>query len=182
MYNEADLIAFGSYKNFDSSWNMARNPNDIKQEDANNYTEGRLYNFNIDEVLLGEAENQIKINLRYQESIDIEDANGKIHKIKNKVPLFLEPEIGANYIVFLKKDPFDNYYGAIEPFQILINQNETAELKTNLTDTNKKVTNTVQIENQNTKVMIEQDLPPITDTISGLSLKELKEKILGYQK
>ena len=40
MVKEADVVAIGNYDGFDSTWNMARNPQDISQEDQENYVEG----------------------------------------------------------------------------------------------------------------------------------------------
>ncbi|UYX53654.1 hypothetical protein M3Y14_05785 [Bacillus thuringiensis] len=65
MVKEADVVAIGNYDGLDSTWNMARNPQDISQEDQENYVEGHLYNFNVKEVLKGDPlQDRMKINYR----------------------------------------------------------------------------------------------------------------------
>ncbi|PLR75234.1 cardiolipin synthase [Bacillus sp. V3-13] len=181
MYQEADLVAIGRYDSFDSSWNMARNPADIKEEDSENYVEGHLYNFKIEEILAGESDKKIKINLRYEELVEVEDEQGNKLKVKNKDPLFLEPETGEKYLVFLKKDlNFGNYYGAIEPFQILLDKDDIAQLKTNLKQESYVKKQVIKVDNGKTFVNIETDLEPLTDKISGKSLVDLKNEIASY--
>ena len=101
MVKEADVVAIGNYDGFDSTWNMARNPQDISQEDQENYVEGHLYNFNVKEVLKGDPlQGRMKINYRYAEQIEIDDSNSKV---VNEDPLYIKPEIGKKYMLFLKK-------------------------------------------------------------------------------
>lgn len=118
MFEQSDVIVLGTYKNFDSSWNMARNSYDLNKEAKDHYIEGKLYNFSVDEVLAGDLQtNEIRINHRYSEIIDYEETSGDeivspkgilikepskvtIHKLENKDPSFIEPEYNKQYIVF----------------------------------------------------------------------------------
>ncbi|UTR13118.1 cardiolipin synthase [Salipaludibacillus sp. LMS25] len=178
MAEEAEVIAFGTYEGLNSNWNMARDPNDPSKEDQENYVEGKLYDFQVEEYILGDGDEKIQINLRYKEEIKVEDSEGKIHTIENVDPLFIEPEIGEKYIVFLKKDDdFGNYYGAIEPFQVVFDAEERAILKTNLTKEHSEEAhenNSIEIQGENVIVNIENHVEEIEDNISGQDFTEIK--------
>jgi hypothetical protein len=55
MVQEADVVLIGEYKDLDHTWNMARDPDDFQKEDTENYVEGHIYNFKVDEILKGES-------------------------------------------------------------------------------------------------------------------------------
>lgn len=192
MIDEADIVVIGEYKNFDSKWNMARNPENIMEEDPDNYTEGHLYNFEISKKIKGETEsNQIKVNHRYSEIILLEESNEVINdegiivreatkvitkEIENIDPLYIEPTIGQKYMLFLSEDEvFGSYYGAIEPFAIVFDENDVAELKTNLVSIDEEsLSQEVEVGESNFTV-INEIYESVDDTISGESLEEITE-------
>lgn len=198
MVEQSDVIVLGSYKNFDSSWNMARDPHDLNKEATDHYIEGKLYNFLVDEVLTGDLKiKEIRVNHRYSETINYEETSGDeiispegilikepsnitIHKLENKDPSFIEPEYNKQYIVFLKKSfNADNniYLRAIEPYLISIDSNEIASLKSNLIDYTPDAFTTNTTIN-GTTISISNDVDgEITDHISGKKLKDLKKEI-----
>ncbi|MDM5188799.1 cardiolipin synthase [Bacillus sp. DX4.1] len=194
MINEADVVVIGEYEGLDSKWNMARNPNNPLEEDKENYVEGHLYNFNISETIKGTTENKkIKINHRFAETVKLEDSDavvapdGTIKKeatkvvtkdVENKDPLYIEPKISKKYMMFLKKDQlFGNYYGAIEPFAITFDENNKAELQTNIETINEKnMTSKAQFAGK-TVVLKNEIHETITDNISGKTLNEVKEQV-----
>lgn len=198
MVEQSDVIVLGTYKSFDSSWNMARDPQDLNKEATDHYIEGKLYNFSVDEVLAGNLQtNEIRVNHRYSETIDYEETSGDeiispegilikepskvtIHKLENKDPSFIEPEYNKQYILFLKKsfNPDNNIYlRAIEPYLISISADEVATLKSNLTDYNPDAYTTNTTIN-GTTVSISNDVDgKVTDRISGKKLKDLKKEI-----
>jgi hypothetical protein len=197
MAAEADLVVIGSYSSFDSKWNMARNPEDPSKEDTENYVEGHLYNFNIDEVIKGIESNEvIKVNHRYLEELTLVDSNEEINsdgtikkeatkvttkKVKHNDPLYIEPKLNQNYMLFLKKNSaMNNYFGAIEPFIVKINSQGYAELQSNLLDLDlhdASVEQTVGSKNFVLKNDIEN---VITDRITGKSLEELKTLVKKF--
>lgn len=194
MITEADVVVIGEYESFDSKWNMARNPNNIMEEDLENYVEGHLYNFNISELIKGTTNSdKIKINHRFAETITLEESdavigsNGIIKKeatkvinkeIENRDPLYIEPTLGNKYMIFLKKDKtFENYYGAIEPFEIMFDENNTAKLQTNIKNINEdNLISEIKV-GEKTFVVKNEIHETITDTISGKSLEELVQKV-----
>lgn len=65
MVEQSDVVVLGTYKSFDSSWNMARNSDDLYKEATDHYIEGKLYNFTVDEVLAGDLQTkEIRVNHR----------------------------------------------------------------------------------------------------------------------
>lgn len=183
MYKESDLIVIGHYESLDSTWNMVRDMNDIMKPDSKDYTEGHLYNFKIEEVLFGKSnKDEIKINLRHHKLFHLEDENEEIHTIEVNDPLFIEPEIGGKYVLFLKENiDFGHYYGALEPYQIKIHNDQILELKSNLKEKNEFVQN-VSIKELDSEFVIHSELQPLTDNISGIDLTELKVRINKYKK
>jgi len=194
MVNQSDLVVIGEYKNFDSKWNMARDPYNPLEEDTENYVEGHLYNFKISETIKGTAVSKIvKVNHRYAESFLLEESNAVVaedgiilkeatkvvtKKVENKDPLYIEPTLGKKYMLFLKEgETLGNYYGAIEPFSISFDKNNKAELDSNLKTINDDLlTSTIQFDGS--EYILKNEIhETITDTISGRDLKELKEQV-----
>lgn len=202
MVEQSDVVVLGTYKSFDSSWNMARNSDDLYKEATDHYIEGKLYNFTVDEVLAGDLQTkEIRVNHRYSEIIDYEETSGDeiispegilikepsevtIHKLENKDPSFIEPEYGKEYIVFLKKS-FDTnnniYLRAIEPYLISIDTNtvnKAATLSSNLIDYNPDdFTNDIAINDTKTLSISNEVSGKITDFIAGKTLEDLKKEI-----
>lgn len=106
LSKSSDIIVSGHYLGFDKSWNMARDPENISQEDSTKKVEGRIYNFKVDKFIKGSGSNSIKVNLTYKLS------DGTIFEN------YEEPKIGNQVVLFLKYDSnFDNYYAPSYPFE-----------------------------------------------------------------
>lgn len=199
MVEQSEIVVLGTYNNFDSSWNMARDPNDLYKEATDHYIEGKLYNFTVDEVLAGDLQtNEIRINHRYSEIINYEETSGDeiispegilikepsevtLHKLEIIDPSFVEPEYGKQYIVFLKKS-FDTdnniYLRAIEPYLISIDDNDVATLNSNLLNNNHAhFTNDITLNNTTLSISNEVSGQITDDFIEGKSLEELKSEI-----
>jgi hypothetical protein len=203
MVEQSDVVVLGSYNSFDSSWNMARNPDDLNKEATDHHIEGRLYNFTVDEVLKGDLHTKdIRVNHRYSETIEYEETSGDevvspegilikepsevtTHNLENKDPSFIEPEYNKQYIVFLKKsfNPENNIYlRAIEPYLISIDANEVATLKSNLIEYNQDAFKT-DVTLNNSTISISNDVNgEITDNISSKKLGDLKKDIKNLSK
>lgn len=85
---------------------MARNPDNIWEEDPNFNYEGLIYNFTVDEFLKGgHEETNIHVILDYK-------VNGVIHE------KYIKPESNKKMVLFLSyNEPFDRYFGVMEPFR-----------------------------------------------------------------
>ncbi|WP_368645444.1 hypothetical protein AB4027_11455 [Alkalibacterium putridalgicola] len=196
MVETADLVAIGDYENFDRSWNMSRDLEDIYKEDEDRYVEGRIYNFKVDEIIKGHVDSElIEINMRYSEIIEFEESNSvvspegiiekeatevTIHEIEVIDPLYIEPELNRKYLVFLSKDDdFNNYYGSIEPFSIVFDENGTAELKSNLLDgEHGELTSTTNHTIGGEDIIVEAHVEgEIDDNITGESIEDLVDLI-----
>ncbi len=190
MVDGADYIVVGEYVGFNTSWNMARNPDNIDEADSENYVEGRLYDFNVDSAIKGNInDTSILINHRYSETISTVESNAEIDAegriIKEATeskelsfdissPFFIEPEYNCKYILFLSKDDhFQNYYAAIEPFAIKITDG-TAALQSNLLNKNGDMTQSIKTDDsKEVIVIIDVGNISIKDEVTGKSSEEV---------
>lgn len=200
MVKNSDLVVIGTYKGLERKWNMAYNPENPDIESSTEYVEGHLYNFNIEEILKGSSKKNININHRYSEIIKIEETSGDevisdegillkepseitLHEIEVLDPLFIEPDLGLKYIVFLKKgDGEGTFYGAIEPFLIKFEGNNIALLQSNLIDSSDAYFKQTEVIN-NEKIEVINDVEAsIDDNISDRSIDSLKKEIKSIDK
>jgi hypothetical protein len=120
VINEADIVVIGKYEQYDSSWNMARNPDNITKEDPNMYVEGKLYRFTVDKYLKGNGSSSILVNKKYK------NVDGQIDE------RFIEPNFSEPVVLFLKYEKdYNNYFGAIQPFEFKLINNKL-QVKTTL--------------------------------------------------
>ena len=194
MVNNAELIVVGAYVSFASSWNMARSSANVLHEDERNYTEGHLYAFHVEEVLKGSINDaSILVNHLYSEKMYYTESNAvvdergviiipatEVNELSFTVRhcLYIEPEIGMKYILFLSRDShFGNYYGAIEPFSIRVD-GSIVTLQSNLINGEGYDRQIVSIDNSDRVLSVGQGgLPVLTDTISGRAFDDIKEEI-----
>lgn len=195
MISNADYVVVGKYTGFDSTWNMSRNPNNPAEADDDNYTEGRLYCFEIEEVLLGEIEEEeILVNQKYSNTVSITESNAVLNQAGEIIqpatesqtfdvvvhyPLYIEPELNTTYVLFLHKNTSaDNYYGACEPFIVQVNSNETVELKSNLIGQQTSFNEVAYSEEGNMVECVTEMGEPLLDTISGDSFEDFRLAVL----
>jgi len=193
MIQASEVIVVGRYGELASTWNMARNPNNMKEEDPDNYTEGRLYRFTVKDVLKGELENlEILVNHRYAERHTFIESNAEVNQAgeitkqatkSEKVsfavqdPLYIEPEIDDTYILFLKRDSvFENYYGAIEPFSIQVLADHSVRLQSNLINNAGGFEETIVAENGQ-RINVHLNGVFLEDKVSGCSFESIIEQI-----
>ena len=134
MCDAADIIVTGQYTEYLSSWNMNREASDPSKEDPNTYSEGRLYAFQVDQVLKGQAPEAITVNKQYSLGaryyVGQVDGEHVYAPYQMPTPYCIEPEYGRSYILFLSYDPqFDHYFAVGEPWEILLRPDGSAELK-----------------------------------------------------
>ncbi|WP_047980141.1 hypothetical protein [Ornithinibacillus contaminans] len=189
----ADLIVIGEYGTLEKKWNMARDRQDPKKESTENYFEGNLYNFKIDETIKGTSESEILVNLAYEEEHKYPNESGDDFKFSVKDPYYVEPESHVKYVLFLKKDEmFGNYYGAIEPFQVKIDKNNRVHLVTNQI-LNEEIKNNSEVHNgkihfhtqtelEGKTIEIETEVIAIDNFLDGLNLKQLKNTLINKDK
>lgn len=192
MAEMADFVVIGKYEKLEKTWNMRRDINDVTKESETDYVEGRLYRFAVSEVVKGDfMESSILVNHRYIERINLEksdaviDETGIIVKPATKTEiitlnvqdsLYIEPEMGETYMLFLSKDKnFGNYYGATEPFMVKI-ENDKAILQSNLIDKKGDFSSSVKASNGEL-IEVKIGAVSIKDTVTGMTLEELKAAI-----
>ena len=192
MSKASDYIVIGKYVELEKVWNMRRDINDIKKESTTDYVEGKLYKFTISDVVKGSiTERNILVNHRHLEKIVYENTDAIINTegiiikpatvieevtVNVQDPLYIEPQIGGSYMLFLSKDNnFGNYYGATEPFMIKI-ENDKAVLQSNLINKEGDFVTTARASNGD-NIQINVGGMKLEDTITGMTLDELKAVI-----
>ena len=195
LVKNSEIVVIGEYTGFSSSWNMARDSYNVLNEDKDNYFEGRLYNFSVFEILKGTpVDDEILVNHYYSRTIKKTESNAvfnengeivvaatKTNEISFTVPsfLFIEPDIGSTYVLFLLKDrDFGNYYGTAEPFMIKI-EDDKAFLQSNLIDIAGEIVQTVPIDGTSRTISVSENHTRLNDYITGTDFNTLKEEILG---
>lgn len=187
LKENADIIVKGRYTSFIDTWNMSRDPVDIQKEDSEYYIEGKRYNFQIDEILKGQLQSYaiiVSLDSATKNSIDLRESENdspNIHEYMYENPLFIEPELGSEYVLFLdyndEIEGFDYYYGAIEPFSILI-KSDKALLQSNLLNTKvRKQKGAKVIDVDGAKVEVKEQLAPLDNFIGEIDYSQLKERL-----
>ena len=192
MAEASDVIVLGSFDGSYSVWNMSRDTSDPAKESAENYVEGRLYGFDVSEVIKGNASaDRILVNYRCSESMLFESSDavvneegvitGKASESRSfafmaKDQLFIEPKQHDTYMLFLKFDPtFNDYYAAIHPFAVRFAEGR-AELESNLIGLEGGLSETVEVEGLGYVKAVTQ-ICGIEDHVSGLSIEEVLQKV-----
>ena len=179
MTAAADVVVSGQYRGLDSTWTMARNPENIQQEDETYYMEGYRYRFEVEEILKGTVEEkEILVNQKHSTTLSVRSAVSDMDgTVIAENPLFIEPEEDKTYILFLNYDAeFDNYYGATEPFSVLCRDDGTAKLQSNLIDHNGIFVQEA-LFGETEPVQILMEAPALSDAISGRPAEEIREEI-----
>lgn len=200
MRDHADSIVIGQFGEFINAWNMARDLEDSSKESSEHYVEGHIYSFQVEQVVKGEcSEETIYINIPYKERIRgeisnvITDERGNLLKEATKIDpyefevireFYMEPDPEERVMLFLLYDAeFDRYFAAIEPYMIVLDENDTAELRSNmlLPEEEKEELAFQEAKTEKGKTIIYQHdnllhykLP---DTVTGMSLQQLLEEM-----
>ncbi|PWW42343.1 MULTISPECIES: matrixin family metalloprotease [Paenibacillus] len=186
MVQESDIIVIGEYQDGFETWNMLRDPNNSQKESEEAFVEGQLYDFKIDNVIKGNVDGgNIKVNHRAAESLTLKFSEDVEEQVTVSDLFYIAPKTKSKYVLFLKQNKeLDNYYGAIEPFSVTIDDNNFVKLNSNIIGS-EGTSQEFQLNN----VTVHNDiLDSIEDNISGMSLEELLNKVTavggvkGYSK
>lgn len=164
LVQNADYIVVGHYDKYEKNWEISTDP----------YSEGDVYNFVIEETLLGNLPQNIPVGIPRLKQVSTV-IEGQTYTENFTDPNYVNPEFDSKYILFLKKyEPLNLYTPASLPYHIEIDPSNNVTLKYNGGDEPKQV----QI---NKKEIIEftnetYDLSNI-DSITGTSADTLKKSI-----
>ena len=125
IINESSIVVKGKYSELIGTENMFRNPENLSEGDSDHYVEGRIYQFDISEVLHGVVyEESIPVIMHYSEEVNVEVEERDISEVVEVInPLFVEPEFGQEYILFLNySNDVDSFFGPVEPYALLVNE------------------------------------------------------------
>lgn len=183
MVEHATWVVSGRYIEFDSTWNMSRDPNDPTKPSKDDYTEGHLYRFRVEKVYIGKLEeDEILVSHRYSQrnSMPLLDKNGNISKTPTTFtvadPLYQKPVLGDEYVLFLTKGRTGYYQSPAHPFQVRIDERGIANLCTPLTDHDGPFLQTVDANGSELIVSTRAGYK-IRDTITGMTRQQLLEEI-----
>lgn len=183
MVSNADWIVLGRYTAFDSTWNMSRDPNDPSKPSDDQYTEGRIYRFQVEHIYKGElAKTEILVSHRYSQTKEMRllDSQGTLTtqpvSFVLMEPLYQEPVIGDEYVLFLTQGYTGYYQSPAHPFQIRIDNNAVAHLCSPLTAGNDTFFQTVNANGRQMIVSIDAGTA-INDWITGMSKEALLHQL-----
>ena len=185
MADKSDVIVKG-YFDFDetptpSSWNLCRDSEYISRESLDSKIEATLSKFVVTEVLKGDVPENITVSTRACDEIEYGD-----NYLSFEYPLFLWHEYQGEYILFLDKiEYFDYYTASTEPYCLRV-KGDALFVESKLFTDNKhaqfvevyeKVNHIGETKFNGEIVKINYNLPEIEDNFSGIMISELKEII-----
>lgn len=186
MTGLAQWVGAGRYIDFVDTWNISRDPDDPQQPDEQHYTEGRLYRFQIETVYKGQPEeDEILVSHRYsqQKSMRLADSSGKLAEEPTVFavtdPLYQEPVLGENYILFLNQGALGYYHAPAQPFQIRFDADDRAQLCTPLTEDDQPFLQRIEAGEQSLVAAVSVGTG-FADTVTGLTREEAVSQILQY--
>ena len=155
MTEAAQVIVVGRYTEYDSPWDMSVSPHGSAATDGSYASEGRLFRFDVEATLKGSVSgtsilvsHMYSIPFSVTESNAVVDESGIIRQeatLSNEYsfsvrwPLYIEPEMRATYILFLRHHTRNSatsgllsYYEGIIPSSIMAAPGSIAQLQSNL--------------------------------------------------
>lgn len=160
LVQNADYIVIGHYDKYEKNWEISAAP----------YSEGDIYNFVIEETLMGDLPQNIPVGIPRLKQVSTV-IEGQTYAENFTDPNYVDPNFDSRYILFLKKyQPLNLYTPASLPYHIEIDPSNNVTLKYHVGDGPKQV-------KMNNKEMIEftnetYDLSNI-DNITGTSADSL---------
>lgn len=117
MDTAATLIVSGHYTEYLGTYNVTRDESDPTKENADIYSEGRKYTFEVEEVLSGSlSENTITIGKKVSDGVNLDDIDMQIPSA-----FFTEPVLNDARVLFLNYDTATGFYYSIgEPWEIAV--------------------------------------------------------------
>lgn len=185
MVSAAGVVVVGYFDKQIDTMNMRRDPKDMTKESELSYEEGRIYEFTIEEVLVGKvSEEKINIALAFSTEAVIYDSNGEEVKVQLRDPFFREPKLQQKYMLFLyKNNELNTYFKSFEPYRVEIQDGiliMDSVLFSNNTDDKMS---TVKLEKTKEMIKVDYRIPSgVKDTISEKYFSDVKSKILEMAK
>jgi hypothetical protein len=174
MNQEADYIVIGKYTQLKKKVNSARDVNDPSKESEEEYHEGEVYDFAVDQVLKGKiSEKSILVEVpKKMQLTDPED----LRKYEIIDPNYIQPKMDQKYILFLDKADGDDYYGIpFFPYVLEIQDNQI--LKVVKPDPALRIQ---ELQAQSKQIHVEGDsfVDAFQDLLSGKRLQDVLESLL----
>ncbi len=174
MKQVADNVVIGKYTQLKKKVNSARDVNDPSKESAEEYHEGEVYEFAVDQVLKGEISEK-SILIEIPKKIQLTDPED-LRKYEIIDPNYIQPKMDQKYILFLDKDEEDEHYG-IPFFPYVLEIQDNHVLQVVKPDPALK---TQEFQAQNKQVQVEGDsfADRFQDGLSGKRMQDVVENLL----
>ena len=178
MIEQSHYVVYGHFTGFNYEWNMIRDEND---NPSSTFTSiGKVHNFEVEKIYKGNIKDvSIKVNQCYNDTVyydnimpDTSEINEGTPKVIVKDELYIEPSFTKSYLLFLDYDEsYKLYYAAVEPFMVIV-ENDTMQLNSNLIDGNIK---TSTYSNGIKSVKVETEYPQLYNFSDELTYSEFKQ-------
>ena len=185
MVSAVGVVVVGYFDKQIDTMNMRRDPKDMTKESEFSYEEGRIYEFTVEEVLVGKVpDEKINIALAFSKEAVIYDGNAEEVKVQLRDPFFREPKLQQRYMLFLyENSELNTYFKSFEPYRVEVQDGiliMDSVLFSNSTDD--KIS-TVQLEKTKEMIKVDYGIPRgVKDTISGRYFSDVKSEILELAK
>ncbi len=194
MIEHADVIVIGKYEGLSSTFNLARNPQNPSEEASNEYAEGRLFEFRVSEILLGEIDEEtILIAHPYSSSYAVKEVmseNGTVLVPATETntftftylePLYVEPVVGATYMLFLgnKFDDYGFYMEAIVPGSIMLGDDGAVSIQSGAVIEDNPLFNQEVVASDSRIIEIDIGDISVPDSVRGMTFDEVKAEIFA---
>lgn len=185
MVNSTGVVVVGYFDKQIDTMNMKRDSKDITKESKLSYEEGRIYEFTVEEVIVGKVRDE-KVNIALAVSLEtiIFDSNGDEVKIQIPDPLFEEPKRQQKYMLFLYKNiELNTYFKSFEPYRVEIQDGILSMDSVLFSNKKEDKTSTVKLEKTKEIITVDYRIPSnVKDTISGKYFSDVKSEILELAK
>lgn len=185
MVSATGVVVVGYFDKQIDTMNMSRDSKDITKESKAGYEEGRVYEFTVEEVLVGKVRDEkINIALAYSSETVIYDSNGDEVKVQLPNPFFKEPKRQQKYMVFLyKNSELNTYFKSFEPYRIEIQDGILVTDSVLFSTKSDDKTSTVKLEKTKEIITVDYRIPSsVKDTVSGKYFSDVKSEILEIAK
>lgn len=121
LVQNADYIVIGHYDKYEKNWEISSDP----------YSEGDIYNFVIEEILMGDLPQNIPVGIpRLKQVSTVIEGQSYAENVTD--PNYVNPNFDSRYILFLQKyQPLDLYTPASLPYHIEIDRSHNVTLQYN---------------------------------------------------
>jgi len=179
MVEKAEIIAIGTFQEYQFSYNAERDPKHHNEPSKNSYSETKVYSFSIEQLLKGDVrEPSILVSIPFSKELTgLKDEQGNELRFRIPNTAHVQPTLFKKYILFLRKNERTGMYQApFTPYMIEIKHDNKVVLQKPPSET----VSTFRSTNYNYQIRVE-GIHLKKDEISGKDLSALIHQINNEQ-